>query len=78
MLSSAAGLASDTQVFVGKCGIEAEVTDSLTNHRLAAAVDERAGTKALRGGVGKWSDVEEAFDFWAQRLRSRLQKEREK
>jgi hypothetical protein len=73
MLSTLGGLASDTQVFVGKCGIEAEVTDSLTNYRLAAAVDERAGTKALRGGVGKWSDVEQAFDFWAARLRERLE-----
>jgi hypothetical protein len=73
LLSAAAGMATDTQVFVGQCGIEAEIRDSLTHYRLAAAVDERAGTKALRGGVGKWSDVENAFDFWAGRLRERLE-----
>ncbi len=73
MLSSVAGLATDTQVFVGKCGIEAEMTDSLTNFRLMAAVDERAGTKALRGGLGEWSEVERAFDYWAERLRKRLE-----
>ena len=73
MLSSVAGLATDTQVFVGMSRIEAEMTDSLTNFRLMAAVDERAGTKALRGGVGEWSEVERAFDYWAERLRKRLE-----
>ncbi len=33
-----------------------------------------AGTANLdgKGGFGKWSDVEQAFDFWAERLRGRL------
>jgi hypothetical protein len=65
-------MATDTQVFVGSCAIEAEITDSLTHYRLAAGVDERAGTKAIRGGIGKWSDAEEAFDYWAKRIAQRL------
>jgi hypothetical protein len=72
LLSTAAGLAADTAVLVGKVGVEAELTDSLTGERLLAAVDERAGTKALRGGLGKWSQVQEAFGFWANRIRERL------
>jgi hypothetical protein len=73
LLSSAAGLATDTQAFVGRCGVEAEITDSMTEKRLMAGVDARAGTKTFRGMTGKWSDVEEAFDFWAERLRKRLE-----
>ena len=29
-------------------------------------------TKALRGGVSKWSDVQNAFDYWSDKLRTRL------
>jgi hypothetical protein len=76
MLSTLTGVSSDTQVFVGKAAIEGEITDSITSRRLMAAVDERAGGKTIRGGLAKWSDVKNAFDFWAQRLRTRLQEER--
>jgi len=44
-LSTAAGLATNTQVFVGKAAIEVELRDSLSNELLAAGVDERAGGK---------------------------------
>ncbi len=53
-------------------GYDAIHIDSLTGVGLMAAVDERQGTKAIRGGFGKWSDVEQAFDFWAERPRGRL------
>lgn len=66
------GMAAGTSVLVGKAGVEGELTDSVSGRRLAAFVDERQGTKALRGGIKKWSDVERAFDYWAQRLRERL------
>ena len=66
------GMAAGTSVLVGKVGVEGELTDSLTGVRLGAFVDERQGTKALRGGIKKWSDLERAFDFWAERLRNRL------
>jgi hypothetical protein len=72
LLTTVGGLATDTQVLVGRVGVEAEVLDSVTNERLGAAVDRRAGTKALRGGVSTWADVQNAFDFWAERLRTRL------
>ncbi len=72
LLSTLAGLATDTQVFVGKAAIEAEITDSMTSKRLAAAVDERAGAKTLRGIGGKWKDVDNAFNYWAEKIRKRL------
>jgi hypothetical protein len=43
----------------------------MTGKRLAAGLDERAGTHALRS-LGKWSEVEDAFDLWAQRFSQRL------
>jgi len=66
------GTASDVQVFVGRASIEMELTDSVSGERLAAVVDERAGTKAIRGGILKWSDVKLAFDHWAKRTRERM------
>jgi uncharacterized protein DUF3313 len=72
LLTTVGGLATDTQLLVGRAGVEAEILDGVTDQRLAAAADRRAGTKALRGGVGTWSDVENAFDYWSERLRTRL------
>jgi hypothetical protein len=62
-----------TGSFVGKVMIEAEFTDGVTGERVAAVVDERAGTKALRTKFdGSWGDVELSFDWWADRLDKRL------
>lgn len=72
LLSTLAGIATDTQIFVGKAALEAELTDSMTGVRLGAAVDERAGAKTLRGLGGKWKDVDNAFQYWAERIRKRL------
>ncbi len=72
LLASLGGLATDTATFVGRATIEAEITDSLTDVRLAAAVDERVGGKTIRGGLKEWSHVDRAFEFWAKRLRERL------
>jgi hypothetical protein len=72
LLTTLGGMATDTAVLVGRAGLEGEITDSMTGERLGAIADRRAGTKTLRGGIGKWSDVEEALDFWAEGLRKRL------
>ncbi len=72
LVSTLAGAASDVQVFVGRASAEIEITDSITGQRLAAAVDQRSGTKAVRGGIAKWSDVKLACEYWAERTRVRL------
>lgn len=71
LLGTAVGLAANTAATVGKARVEVEVQDSLSGRRLAAAVDERVGQRSLRA-FGKWSQVEAAFDHWAQRLDQRL------
>ena len=65
-------MAIDTQAFVGRAAVEADITDALTGMRLVAGVDERAGGKTIRGGLKEWSHVKRSFEFWAKRLRERL------
>jgi hypothetical protein len=72
LLTTLGGLATDVAAFVGRCSVEGEIRDSMTYERLMAAVDQRAGTKTLRGVFKKWDDVQDAFDYWAERMRVRL------
>ena len=67
-------LATGTYGFTGKMGIEAELVDSRTNTRLAAAVDRRAGEKITGkfDKFNKWRAVQGACDYWAVRFRHRL------
>ena len=63
---------SATRSFVGEAGIEAEILDASTGTRLAAAIDRRAGGSSWKPEESKWEDVENAFRYWADRLRDRL------
>jgi hypothetical protein len=71
-------LATGTGAFVGEASLEGEITDSLTNELLIAAVDRRVGMKTPSGSWSSWDDVEEAYDYWAQRIRERLAEERKR
>lgn len=73
LLSSLGGMATDTAVFVGQASVEVDVRDSSTDRRVAAGVDRRAGTKAIRAAFSEWKHVTEAFDYWAGRIAKRLQ-----
>jgi hypothetical protein len=64
--------AAGTESFVGTVSVEAKVTDSQSGEVLGAAVDRRGGGKYLTKGFQKWTDVEEAFTYWAKQLRWRL------
>ncbi|HXI73050.1 MAG TPA: DUF3313 domain-containing protein [Verrucomicrobiae bacterium] len=60
---------------VGMVMVEVELLDGQNGQRLAAAVDARPGTKALRIQSGStWGEVMLAFDWWAQKLDQRLAK----
>ena len=56
--------------FVGEISMEFEVLDAATNKRIAAGVDRRAGGKM--DSMSKFGTAEDAFKFWAQRLRAWL------
>ena len=72
--STAVGLAADVAYTVGSATVEAEVLDSVTNERLAALVDERAGTKALISTrtFRTWGDVEVVCQYWARQAARNL------
>ncbi len=74
VLSFAKQAITGTGTGVGAVRMEAEFTDGATGQRVAAVVDERAGTKALRTKFdGTWGDLKLAFDWWSARLDERLQ-----
>ncbi len=56
-----------THTGVGQASIEVEILDSMTNERIAAAIDTRPGGKIE--GFTKWGAVKGAFEFWAKRLK---------
>lgn len=70
ILSAAVGLSADVAETVGTATVEVALVDSITGRRLAAAVDSRAGNKALFSlrTFQKWGDVEAACNLWAQRV----------
>jgi hypothetical protein len=55
---------------VGEISMEFEFLDSETGERIAAGVDRRTGTRLEN--LRRFSTAEDAFKFWAQRLRLRL------
>ncbi len=71
VLSGAKSLATGVSAFTGSASVEAKVTDGDTGALLVAAVDRRGGTKSLSGVTNSWNDVEQAFRFWAEKMRYR-------
>ena len=72
LLTGAKGMATGVSGFTGSASAELKVTDTTSNTILVAAVDRRGGTKSLSGVTNEWHDVEEAYRFWAEKLRYRL------
>src|SRR5688572_22468530 len=67
-----------TRSFVGKAGVEAELLDSVSGTRVAAAIDRRVGARTVKPEPNAWDDVEDAFRYWSDRLRDRLQELRQR
>jgi hypothetical protein len=72
LLSGMKSLATGVSAFTGSASVEIKMTDSATEAILAEAVDRRGGTKSLSGVTNSWNDVEEAYRFWAEKVRYRL------
>jgi hypothetical protein len=76
LISAGIGLSADVARTVGTATVELEITDSITDRRLVAVVDQRAGTKSVMAGrrtFQTWGDVEAASRFWARRLAEGLE-----
>jgi len=73
LISFGKRLITGTDLGVGEAVVEAEFLDGQTGQRVCAAMDARAGTKAIRTKFdNRWEDVKLAFDWWAQRTDKRL------
>ena len=71
LLSGMKSLATGVSAFTGSASAEVKITDSATGAILFMAVDRRGGTKSLSGVTNSWNDVEEAYRFWAEKVRYR-------
>jgi Protein of unknown function (DUF3313) len=71
LLSGMKSLATGVSLFTGSSSVELKITESETGTLLVAAVDRRGGTKSLSGVTNSWNDVEEAYRFWAEKVRYR-------
>jgi len=76
VLSSAARAVSGTRVAVGEASMEAEITDAESGTRLVAIVDTREGRQRIGKPLGKFTDAQQAFDYWAKTLREQLDRGR--
>lgn len=71
LMSKVKQMASGTESFVGKASVEMKATDSQTGELLAAMVDRRGGGKYFWKPLHRWTDVEEAYSYWAKKTRWR-------
>jgi len=73
VLNGLQSLATGSYAFVGSAEGEMKATDSTTGEMLAGAVDQRAGGMGIKGAASfQWGDAENAMDYWAQKITSRL------
>jgi hypothetical protein len=72
LLLSPKSFTSGVAAFAGSASAEMRVIDSATGTILLEAVDRRGGTKSVGGSWSSWHDVEEAYRFWAEKIRYRL------
>lgn len=80
----AAGGASGKSPYLGYAAIEGELIDSVSNEQLGAYVERKLAKKYnVTGGAKKyvdsyvgsystWAYVKDAFDYWAKKLRMRM------
>jgi hypothetical protein len=66
----------DAVIVVGSSTMEMEIADAGSGERLAAAVDRKGGAVGPEGASR--SDSKAVFDYWAQRVRDRLDKLRKR
>lgn len=79
-LSMVKNLATGSHMAVGSVGAECEALDGMSNTRLFAAVDARVGRKITGkfDKFNKWHTANDAFDYWAERVQTRLAEMRNK
>jgi hypothetical protein len=73
VLNLAQSMATDSYAFVGSAEAEMKMTDSVTGEVLGEAVDQRAGGMGIKSAASfQWGDAQNAMDYWAQKIPSRI------
>ncbi len=73
IINMAQSLVTGSYAFVGSAEAEMKGTDSITGEFLAGAVDKRAGGVGMKGAASfQWGDSENAMDYWANKISTRL------
>ena len=74
IINMAQSMVTGSYAFVGSAEAEMKATDSVTGEVLAAAVDKRAGGAGIKGAASfRWGDTQNAMDYWAERISTRLE-----
>lgn len=72
-------LGTGKPLFVGEASIEMKISDAETGEVLGASADRRVGKRHLDSkSFDSWDDVHKTLAFWAEQVRYRLCKERER
>jgi len=58
--------------FVGETAVEFSIEDSLSRRPIFKGVDKRAGGKNWTKKFNSWGKVEASYDYWADKLKTRL------
>lgn len=73
LLNRLQSLGSGSLAFVGSAEGEMKLTDAMTGDLLAGGIDKRVGGAAVSSAAQwKWGDAENAMNYWAQKVTSRL------
>jgi len=73
VINMAQSLATGSYAFVGSAESMMKATDAVNGQLLAAAIDKRAGGIAIGAAAQwKWGDAENAINYWAEKIDSRL------
>jgi hypothetical protein len=65
-------LAFGSGSFVAETAVEFSIEDSITRMSLFRGVDKRAGGKNWTKKFNNWGKVEASYDYWAEKLKTRL------
>ena len=73
VINLAQSLATGSYALVGSAEAMMKATDAVSGQLLVAAIDKRAGGVALSSAAQwRWGDAENAMDYWAEKIDSRL------
>jgi hypothetical protein len=73
VINAAQSLATGSYAFVGSAEAQMKATDSSTGELLAAAIDKQKGGLAIATAAQwQWGDAENAMNYWAEKMSSRL------